>query len=158
MAHIAHPIESFYLMRSLISAACCGWKSLFLKRPSLDPTIFNNDNPVSNIPFMGTFVMKVIDLQLMRTLEEADYVWSDFITGSMIWEFMKLNSTNPTSSWKKLFVIESVSLEWVQGHIFGLSEMRYFSWKVLSYKMDIGYNSSLASTSFSTILPASRMI
>ncbi|XP_070582622.1 LOW QUALITY PROTEIN: uncharacterized protein [Erythrolamprus reginae] len=45
-----------------------------LKKPSLDPAVLNNYRPVSNLPFMGKVVEKVVALQLQRSLDEADYL------------------------------------------------------------------------------------
>nr|GFC52549.1 hypothetical protein [Tanacetum cinerariifolium] len=45
-----------------------------LKKPSLDPTILNNFRPVSNIPFLGKVIERVVASQLQRVLEEADYL------------------------------------------------------------------------------------
>ena len=45
-----------------------------LKKPSLDPTNLNNFRPVSNIPFLGKVIERVVATQLQRVLEEADYL------------------------------------------------------------------------------------
>uniref|UniRef100_A0A8D0DWT2 Reverse transcriptase domain-containing protein n=1 Tax=Salvator merianae TaxID=96440 RepID=A0A8D0DWT2_SALMN len=45
-----------------------------LKKPSLDPTVLNNYCPVSNLPFIGKVVEKVVAFQLQRSLDEADYL------------------------------------------------------------------------------------
>uniref|UniRef100_A0A8D0BC31 Reverse transcriptase domain-containing protein n=1 Tax=Salvator merianae TaxID=96440 RepID=A0A8D0BC31_SALMN len=45
-----------------------------LKKPSLDPTVLNNYRPVSNLPFIGKVVEKVVAFQLQRSLDEADYL------------------------------------------------------------------------------------
>lgn len=44
------------------------------KKPSLDSIILDNFCPVSNLPFLGKVVDKVVVKQLQRTLDEADYL------------------------------------------------------------------------------------
>uniref|UniRef100_A0A2D4LQ82 Reverse transcriptase domain-containing protein n=1 Tax=Micrurus spixii TaxID=129469 RepID=A0A2D4LQ82_9SAUR len=45
-----------------------------LKKPSVDPADLNNFHPVSNLPFVGKVVERVVALQLRRSLDEADYL------------------------------------------------------------------------------------
>ncbi|XP_061477607.1 uncharacterized protein LOC133381973, partial [Rhineura floridana] len=55
-----------------------------LKKPSLDPQDLNNFRPVSNLPFMGKVIERVVAKQLQTHLEEADYLdpfQSGFRTG-----------------------------------------------------------------------------
>lgn len=55
-----------------------------LKKPSLNPSILDNYQPVSNLPFQGKVVKQVVVSQLQRALDEANYLnsfHSGFSTG-----------------------------------------------------------------------------
>ncbi|KAK9396605.1 RNA-directed DNA polymerase from mobile element jockey-like [Crotalus adamanteus] len=45
-----------------------------LKKPSLDPAVLKNFRPVSNLPFVGKVVEKVVASQLLRSLDETNYL------------------------------------------------------------------------------------
>lgn len=45
---------------------------VFLKRPSLDPTILENSHSVSKLPFRGKAVGRMGGTQIQRALDEAD--------------------------------------------------------------------------------------
>uniref|UniRef100_A0A803TS28 Reverse transcriptase domain-containing protein n=1 Tax=Anolis carolinensis TaxID=28377 RepID=A0A803TS28_ANOCA len=45
-----------------------------LKKPSLDPTNWNNFRPVSNLPFLGKVLERVVASQLQGFLEATDYL------------------------------------------------------------------------------------
>lgn len=46
---------------------------LLLRTPFLDPTIFDNYYPLSDLLFLGKIVEKMLN-ELMRTLEKVDYL------------------------------------------------------------------------------------
>lgn len=49
-----------------------GFGAIFFKELTSDPAIVNQYHPISNFPFEGKVIDRVMDHQLQRTLEEMD--------------------------------------------------------------------------------------
>ncbi|XP_053120685.1 uncharacterized protein LOC128331367 [Hemicordylus capensis] len=66
----------------------------FLNKPSLDPSAMGNYRPISNLPWLGKVIERVVADQLQPSLEETDYLDQACSTSALL-QMLAYNSHNP---------------------------------------------------------------